>query len=477
MAEMSSSMLQVRNPRTGQNDYALAITPAEELPGIAAQLRSHGCEWEARGVANRCEVLAAWRDALMASREDIIAALIVDTGRVRESVMEFDSAMGNIARWVARAPGLLDTGRTRNSVVSPMTLTPASVPMGVVAVISPWNFPLLLALIDTVPALAAGCTVMVKPSEITPRFIAPFSEALAATPQLAKVLKVVAGGPATGAAMIESADAVCFTGSVATGRVIARHCAERLIPAYLELGGKDAAIVLHDADIPHAARAIAWGGLANAGQSCLSIERVLVDYRIEKAFVDALVAEVQTLRLNHPDPKVGEIGPIIAARQAETIRAQLDDAYGKGATALTGGRIEHHGGGSWCPPTILVNVNAGMKIMLDETFGPVLPVMAFDSDDDAIALANGIEFGLSGAVFGERAHAEAVARRMQCGAVSINDAALTAIVHDGEKQAFKQSGLGPTRMGDASITRFRRNRVLIENPACSADPWWFPAAT
>jgi len=472
----SANTLAVRNPRTGANDYVLAVTMPDEIRHAGGVLRRAAPKWESDGVAARCEAIARWRDALIARRSEIIAALVLDTGRVRESVLEFDASMAAMARWATRAPGLMAEGATRGSVVPPMTLTPASVPMGLVAIISPWNFPLLLAMIDTIPALAAGCTVMVKPSEITPRFIAPFRAALAEVPELAAALSIVAGGPETGAAMIDVADAVCFTGSVATGRLIARHCAERLIPAYLELGGKDAAIVLHDADIDHAARAIAWGGLANAGQSCLSIERVFVDRRIYEPFITALVAAVGALRLNFPDANDGEIGPLIAARQAETIEAQLSDALANGARALTGGAIEHHGGGLWCPPTILVDVNPTMKIMTDETFGPVLPVMAFESDEAALALANGTEFGLSGAVFGTREHAEAVARQMQCGAVSVNDAALTAVVHDGEKQAFKLSGLGPTRMGDASIKRFRKSRVLIENPLLVANPWWFPTA-
>jgi succinate-semialdehyde dehydrogenase / glutarate-semialdehyde dehydrogenase len=344
-----------------------------------------------------------------------------------------------------------------------------------VAVISPWNFPLLLALIDTVPALAAGCPVMVKPSEVTPRFVEPLRKTIAVVPKLASVLQFVQGGPDTGAAMIDNADAVCFTGSVATGRIIARHCAERLIPCFLELGGKDAVIVLEGVDIARTARAIAWGGNANAGQSCLSIERVLVERSIAEPFAAALAAECNALQLAYPNVDDGVVGPLIAARQADTIRTQLDEAYARGARALAGSNVEALGGGLWCKPVVLVDVTPDMKIMTDETFGPVLPVMPFDTIDEAIALANGTEFGLSGAVFGTRERAVEVAKKMDGGAISINDAALTAIVHDGEKQAFKLSGLGPSRMGDSSIARFRRKRVLIENANLQQDPWWFPA--
>jgi succinate-semialdehyde dehydrogenase / glutarate-semialdehyde dehydrogenase len=466
-------LFQVRNPRNGQIDYTFPITAPDAIKAHTLKLRTSGRAWGNMPAEARCAALAKWAEAMKAERQALIDALIIDTGRKRESEMEVDSAIGNIMRWATRAPALLAEAPTRESVVKPMTLTAASVPVGLVAVISPWNFPLLLALIDTVPALAAGCSVMVKPSEVTPRFVEPLKRAVAAVPELNDVLLFVQGGPETGAAMIDNADAVCFTGSVATGRIIARHCAERLIACFLELGGKDAVIVLEGADISRAARAIAWGGNANAGQSCLSIERVFVEAPVYQEFVNALAAECNALSLAYPTVNDGVIGPLIAERQADTIRAQLDDAYARGARALSGRNIESLGGGLWCKPVVLVDVTPDMKIMTDETFGPVLPVMSVRNADEAIVLANGTEFGLSGAVFGPQARAVEVAKQMEGGAISVNDAALTAIVHDGEKQAFKLSGLGSSRMGDSSITRFRRKRVLIENATLQSDPWWF----
>jgi succinate-semialdehyde dehydrogenase / glutarate-semialdehyde dehydrogenase len=472
-----SKMFQVRNPRNGKYDYEFAVTAPESIKNDAAELRANAGVWADYPAPFRCEVLMRWAETMKAERQNLIDALTIDTGRKRESEMEVDSAIGNIARWATRAPQLLEEPATRDSIVKPMTLTAASAPIGLVAVISPWNFPLLLALIDTVPALAAGCAVMVKPSEVTPRFVEPLKRAIGKVPELANILHIVQGGPETGAAMIDNADAVCFTGSVATGRIIARHCAERLIACFLELGGKDAVIVLEGADIPRAARAIAWGGNANAGQSCLSVERIFVEANVYQPFVEALAAECNALKLAYPTVDDGTIGPLIAERQAETIRAQLDDAYARGAKALAGGNVENLGGGLWCKPVVLVDVKPDMKIMTEETFGPVLPVMSVANVDEAIAFANGTEFGLSGAVFGPRDRAIAVAKKMDGGAISINDAALTAIVHDGEKQAFKNSGLGPSRMGDSSIARFRRKRVLIENAALQSDPWWFPASS
>jgi acyl-CoA reductase-like NAD-dependent aldehyde dehydrogenase len=462
-----SEMFRVRNPRNGQYDYQFPIVTPAEIAAQATTLRANIPVWSERPAAERCAVFFRFAESVKAERQALIDALIVDTGRKRESELEVDSAIGNILRWATRAPALLEEPATRESVVKPMTLTAASVPVGLVAVISPWNFPLLLALIDTIPALAAGCAVM-------PRFVEPLQRAINSVPELAKVLSFVQGGPATGAAMIDNADAVCFTGSVATGRIIARHCAERLIACFLELGGKDAVIVLEGADIPRAARSVAWGGNANAGQSCLSVERVFVEASVYQEFITALAAECNALKLAYPSLDDGVVGPLIAERQAETIRAQLNDAYASGAKALAGGNVESHGGGLWCKPVVLVGVKADMKIMTEETFGPVLPVMSVANAEEGIALANSTEFGLSGAVFGPRERAIEVAKKMDGGAISINDAALTAIVHDGEKQAFKNSGLGPSRMGDASITRFRRKRMLIENVTEQHNPWWFP---
>lgn len=469
-----SASLEVRNPRTGVFDYRIPVTPPETIAEIAVSLRTNAPAWASASPEARSKVLMQWHAALAVERDQLVRALEIDTGRRRESVMEVDSALSNLQRWATRAPALLTEAAPRDSVVKPMTLTPASVPLGLVTVISPWNFPLLLALIDTVPALAAGCTVMVKPSEVTPRFVEPLQRAIAAVPDLAAVLRFIPGDAATGAAMIDVADAVCFTGSIATGRIIAAHCAKRLIPCFLELGGKDAAIVLEGADIARTARAIAWGGLANAGQSCLSIERVLVEAPIFEALAEALSAEAGALRLAYPELDDGVIGPLIAERQANTIAQQLNDAYAHGAKARTGGKVESFGGGLWCKPTVLTDVTTDMAIMREETFGPVLPVLSCANADEALRIANGTEYGLSGAVFGPQDRARDVALRMECGAVSINDAALTAIVHDGEKQAFKQSGLGASRMGDSSIARFRRRRILIDNPHHANDPWWFP---
>ncbi|MFI9840093.1 aldehyde dehydrogenase family protein [Nonomuraea sp. NPDC051941] len=452
----------MRNPITGQADRPLAPVPPDRLAALAAGLRERQRSWLE---ADRGEVLSRFAAALAAD-EELLAALVADTGRVGESVLERQIVAGLIDRWVRQAPALL----------APPAETPASlpgvfvggdvVPYELVGVISPWNFPLLLGLIDAVPALAAGCAVLVKPSEVTPRFIEPLMRLV---PD-GLPLEIVEGDGDTGAALVDLVDAVVFTGSVETGQVVAEAAARAFVPAFLELGGKDPAIVLAGADLERAASAVLWGGTANAGQSCQSIERVYVAREVHDEFLALLVERAAKVGLTCEG---GPIGPIIGPGQEDVIAAHLADAVFKGATVHTGGRIERHGGGHWCRPTVLSGVDHGMLVMTEETFGPVLPVMAVDGPDDAVAMANDSVYGLSAAVFAAtEEQAMAVAARLRAGAISVNDASLTALVHEGEKHSFRLSGLGGSRMGAASIRRFVRRRAFLVNRSDAADPWW-----
>jgi acyl-CoA reductase-like NAD-dependent aldehyde dehydrogenase len=341
---------------------------------------------------------------------------------------------------------------------------PQFVPYPIVGVISPWNFPLTLSMIDTIPALLAGCAVLLKPSEVTPRFLAPLGRALQRVPELAAVFAFVEGDGRTGEALINNVDAVCFTGSVPTGRKVALQCAGRLIPAFLELGGKDPLIVLEGANLDDAVTAALRGSVLATGQACQSIERIYAARPLFDAFLERLVKAASACRLNWPDISKGEIGPIIFDKQARVLEAQLADARAKGAQVLTGGVIESHGGGLWLNPTVLSSVNHGMSVMMEETFGPIMPVMAFDTVDEAIRLANDGPYGLSAAVFASTIEeAEAVARHINAGAISLNDAALTSLFYEAEKHAFGASGLGGSRMGAAGFHRFLRRKAMIAN--------------
>ncbi len=469
-----ATTLPLRNPRTGQSDGDLPITAAADVAALGVGLRKAQLAWAERSIEERCARLNALADALVARRDGFLDALLADTGRWHESQIEVDGTVGAIRRWAQQAAACLLEKPAQQEAIPFIQSQQTWVPYAVVGVISPWNFPLMLTLIDAVPALAAGCSILAKPSEVTSRFVPLLRDALEEA-GLGEVFKLVTGAGATGQAVIEASDQICFTGSVATGRKVGEACARRFIPASLELGGKDPALVLSDANIADAARALAWGSFVNGGQSCMSIERVYVEAPVADAFIAALVKEAAALELAWPDPKQGQIGPVIAASQVELVRGQLADAKAKGARALTGGELIDHGG-VWCPPTVLVDVTDEMAVVADESFASVLPVMVVADEAEAIARANNTEFGLSAAVFTQSPErAQRVARQLQAGGISINDACLTGMVQTAEKQSFKLSGMGGSRMGTASIRRFVRARALLINTG-SASPWWFPAA-
>ncbi|MEH2382351.1 MAG: aldehyde dehydrogenase family protein [Nostoc sp.] len=465
--------IEVRNPRTGKFDYVIIPAPPKLLVQQCKRMRRAQVRWQELGLEGRIEALQQWKQAILSGRDRLTEALVNDTGRLSVSVLEIDSFLSSIDRWCRLAPELLQES-AKNTAIPFIALQQTSVPYPLVGIISPWNFPLVLSTIDTIPALLAGCAVIVKPSEIAPRFVAPMITALNAVPKLHDVLTFVEGAGTTGSALIENVDLVCFTGSVATGRKVAEAAAKRFIPAFLELGGKDPAIVLESANLELATSAILWGSVVNTGQSCLSIERIYVAESIFEKFYHQLVAKAHRLGLAYPTIESGEIGPIIAERQAAIISDHLQDAVEKGAVIHCGGVVEELGGGWWCRPTVITQVDHSMKVMTEETFGPIMPVMPFSTVEQAVSLANDSIYGLSAAVFAEsEAEALEVAYQIDAGGISINDAGLTAMIHEGEKNAFKFSGLGGSRMGAAALKRFMRKKAILIKTNATNDPWWF----
>jgi aldehyde dehydrogenase (NAD+) len=437
------------------------------------RLRAHAHGWAARGVDERIALLGRWRQEIAGRRADLVNGLAADTGRLALSGMEVDSVLAAIDRQSSWTRDLFAASGQRGSSDPTVSLVDAPVPLGVVGVISPWNFPLQLALIDAVPALLAGCVVVVKPSEVTPAFVPALLASIEPVPELADVLRVVAGGPEIGQEIVESVDAVCFTGSVRTGRQVAAAAAAAFIPAFLELGGKDPAIVMAGADIDVASSAILWGSTANTGQSCMSLERVYVEEPVAEKFVDVLLRKAEAVTLAVPGPADGDLGPFIDPSQADVVAEHLADAVDRGATVRCGGEFEEHGGRRYLRPTVVTDVDHGMALMTEETFGPVIPVMVVPDLDEAVRLANETRYGLSAAVFGPEQEAALVARRLQAGGISVNDACLTGLIPEGEKQAFKSSGLGPSRMGPMSVRRFLRQRVLLVRSGPRIQPWWY----
>jgi acyl-CoA reductase-like NAD-dependent aldehyde dehydrogenase len=455
----------VRNPRTGEVDHTIVLATREEVASLCAGLRRAQPQWSAAGVEHRVGVLRRWADAIEAHAHAIGDAEMADTGRSRVAHEVPYLVAASVRGWCDAAPGIMERARlsgvssTSDSVHYDTELDPYQL----LGVISPWNHPFLLSTLDAVPALLAGCAVVIKPSEVTPRFIEPVMASIAAVPELAGVLQYVTGAAETGQAVIDEVDVLCFTGSVPTGRLVGARCAERFIPAFLELGGKDAAIVTGTADVQQAAEAVLKGGVHNTGQLCFSTERVYVAESVHDAFVAELTAQASRLELSYPDVDHGHIGPFIFERQAEIVDAHLADAVARGAQIRCGGPSEVLGGGRYMRATVLTDVDHDMAIMRDETFGPVIPVMSYATVDEALRLANDSEYGLSGAVIaGSVEEARAIAHGMDAGAISLQDTSLTInIMRDVEKTAYGRSGLGGSRMGPNGLLRFLRRKALI----------------
>ncbi|MEW4467787.1 aldehyde dehydrogenase family protein [Parasphingorhabdus sp. JC815] len=463
--------MKVVNPRTGQADYEITPLNADDLATEAKRLRKAQPDWAAKTPEQRGEIMRQWADAIEAALPQIIPALIADTGRGGISKIEASGVPGQIRRWADQAPKLIAAGQPTGEPTSHETITTSTqlVPYQLVGVISPWNFPMTLALIDAVPALMAGSAVLIKPSEVTPRFIRPLMETVRSIPELAKVLSLIEGDGATGAEMVGNSDYICFTGSVATGRKVGEAAAAAFIPASLELGGKDPMIIMDDAD-PDTAAAIALrASIVNTGQACQSIERIYVARNIADDFLKALTEKAEKVQLNYPDIEKGHIGPFIFGKQAQLTQSQIDQAVSKGAKVLSGGKVENLGGGQYLRPTVLAEVTKDMDIISEENFGPVIPVTIYDDIEDAIAQANDSKFGLSAAVISASIErAEEVAGRLNVGAVSINDGSLTGMVWEAEKSSFGFSGLGASRMGASGLLRFFRSRVLMRQSGDAA---------
>jgi len=445
-------------------DYEFEEPGEAGLVAQCARLRRAQPAWADGGLDRRVAALRAFGRALRAHERDILQQLQEDTGRVAIARVELEFTLAAIERACADAPAVLNETAARATGHDAIAARQQKVPYGLVLNIAPWNFPLLLSLFDVFPALVAGNAAIVKPSEVTPRWVAPVQAALAGVPELAAVLGFAVGTGRTGARLIGEADCVSFTGSVATGRKVAEAAAARFIPAYLELGGKDPAIVLRSADIDAAAAKILASGVGASGQACQSLERVYVDQAIAAPFIDKLVALARATTINYPDKAAGTIGPFIFGEQAGIVAAHLRDALDRGATVRAGGHFIEQGG-CWLEATILTGVTHDMRVMTEETFGPVLPVMTFTDEEQAVQLANDSRYGLSASVFtGSLEEGRRIARRLNAGAVAINDASVTARIHEVGHESFRFSGLGRSRFGHEAIARYTRTKAIFENP-------------
>ncbi|MCA1336891.1 aldehyde dehydrogenase family protein [Pseudooceanicola marinus] len=454
-----SRQLEIRNPRSGQKDYRIEIPDLAEMEETCAAMRDAQAKWLEIGLEGRKTAMLQLCEAVDRHYDAILDALCTDTGRYEMSVAELEGLKGITQMRVATAAEALEAATGGSSDLS---FRQQYVPYQLVGIISPWNYPLILCMIDAITALLAGSAVAIKPSEVTPRFIEPFRAAIAEVEHLRDVLEVFPGDGQTGATIVDLTDMVVFTGSVPTGRKVQERAASQFKTAFLELGGNDPAVVLDSADADVAAEIVVRGAMENSGQLCCSIERVYAGPQGFAPLADAVTARVKAMTMNTDGLQSGELGPVIFEKQAQILRDQIADAVEKGAKILTGGHVIERDGGLWCEPTVLVDVTQDMKIMQDETFGPIIPIGRFETTEEAIRLANDTDFGLSATVIGAEDEAIAVGEKINAGGLWINDFDTMGGVGDkAEKTAFGISGLGGTRYGAGGFFRFMRKKAIV----------------
>jgi acyl-CoA reductase-like NAD-dependent aldehyde dehydrogenase len=469
----------VHRPVDGSVIESVAIASPADVAEAVSRSRAAQKEWEAIGFAGRRHWLERLRDWIFDNQDRLDALMQEETGKVRaDAALEAFYCVDAINFWNDQGPKWLADEIVTPHV--PLLRTKrhkiAYRPYGVVGLISPWNFPVILSLGDALPALVAGNAAVIKPSEITPLTLTEMVRGWREEIGGPDVLHVVNGMADTAGALIDEVDYLQFTGSERTGKIVMKRAADTLTPVSLELGGKDPMIVTRDADLERAVNATAWGGLVNTGQICISIERVYVEEPVYDQFVDKLASTVETLRQGADgDTYSAEIGAMTSPAQVGIVSEQVEDARDKGARVLTGGRRKD-GPGDWYEPTVIADVDHSMKVMTEETFGPVIPVMKVGSVDEAVELANDTNYGLGSSVFaGDPEEGERIARRIEAGHCNVNDVLVNYNVLGLPMGGWKNSGIG-VRHGAQGIRRFCHTEALTipRMRQMKTEPFWFP---
>lgn len=444
----------------------LAHVPQSSDADVAeafARARRAQVAWSRTSLDQRAAMLLRFHDLVLDRQDEITDLIVLESGKARKHAFDETLHVAMTARYYARtAHRHLDTKR-HPGVMPVLTRVDVNrVPKGVVGIISPWNYPFTMALADGLPALLAGNAVVAKPDAQTMLSALLGAQLLEEAGFPPEVWQVVAGpGSQVGTGIIERADYVCFTGSTATGRVVAHGCAERLIGCSLELGGKNPMLVLRDADLEKAAEGAVRATFSNAGQLCVSIERIFVADQVYDRFVERFVARAQAMTLGATLAWENDMGSLVSQAQLDAVVHHVEEAVAKGARVLTGGKARPDLGPYFFEPTILEGVTPDMACFQDETFGPVVSLYRFHDEADAIARANEGEYGLNASIYSQDGpRARAIARHVKAGTVNINEAfGATFASIDAPMGGMRQSGVG-RRQGAEGILRYTETQSV-----------------
>jgi acyl-CoA reductase-like NAD-dependent aldehyde dehydrogenase len=466
------------NPATGDVLGEVPVMSDEQVKAAVATARAAQREWGTSPVETRCRRISKFADVLMARAEEVIDVLVREAGKTRLEALGMELILvADLVRYFAKhAPELLAPEQIPLHLMKHRASYLHFVPRGVVGVIAPWNFPFSIPLGETMMALIAGNAVVLKPSEVTPLIAMKARELYLAAELPPDLFQIVTGRGPTGAALIDSGIDYCvFTGSVATGKKVAAACGERLIPCTLELGGKAPAIVCGDADVDRAAQAIVWGGFANSGQVCASVERVYAVDAIHDALVDRVVRLAKELRQGDASATQDvDVGAMAWDQQVSHVEQLVAAAVAAGAKPETGGQ-RGAGPGMFFAPTVLTGCKQDMDVMRKEIFGPVIPIMRVQTEDEAVRLANDSQLGLLAYVFTrDRERGKRLAERIEAGTVMINDVLNTYACPETPWGGVKHSGIGRTHsvIGLRDLCEIRH--VNHDRVAFGREVWWYP---
>jgi acyl-CoA reductase-like NAD-dependent aldehyde dehydrogenase len=467
------------NPATGEILREFDAATDADVHAAVARARAAQPAWNALGVRKRNSVLREFQRLLHEKKSEVAALITREAGKpVVEALLTEVMVVLDATRFCAEnAFDFLREQPVPHGSLAMKTKIGRILrePYGVVGIISPWNYPFSIPATESLSALVTGNAVVLKPSELTSLNALQLASLLHQAGVPEDVFQVVVGDGGAGSALLNAPiDKLVFTGSLATGKRIAQAAATRLLPLLLELGGKDPMLVLDDADVDVASSGALWGSFANCGQACLSVERCYVHRNLYEAFLAACVQKTKRLRVGNGSNPQTDIGPLIHEQQLRNVEAHVEDARLRGARVLTGGSRLPQLGPNFYAPTVLADVNHAMHIMRAETFGPVLPVMPFDTDDEAIRLANDSDYGLAASVWTrDPARGEALARRIQAGTVMVNDALACFGISEAPHGGVKASGMGRThgRFGLEEMVRIKH--VDSDRLPRMKQVWWY----